>query len=62
MTKKPRYNRDGLPIDKNDWTAEDWADLHRAIQEAIKSIAARHEPKAAEESNPERRRGKGRKL
>ncbi len=37
-------------------------DLHLAIQAPIKSIAARHEPKTTEESNPEKRRGKGRKL
>lgn len=39
---RPRLNRDGIPIDKNDWTKTDWADLHHAIEKAKKLIRKRH--------------------
>ena len=39
---KKRLDRDGLPINPNDWTSEDWQDLHRGIQRIIRQIAARH--------------------
>lgn len=40
---KPKLNRDGLPIDRRDWTEEDWKDLHEAIEQAKDRIAKRHE-------------------
>lgn len=40
--KMERLTDEGLPRDARDWTEEDWADLHHAI-EAIKSkVRARH--------------------
>ncbi len=53
MKAKPRYNRDGLPIDKNLWTVEDWALLWSGIQNIIKEIARRHERERDGESERE---------
>ena len=41
--KLRRYNHDGLPVSSNDWTEEDWRDLHYAIQESIHKIRERHQ-------------------
>jgi len=38
-----KFNEHGLPVDANDWTVEDWIDLHTALELAYKKIATRHE-------------------
>jgi hypothetical protein len=38
--KKAGLSRDGLPLDPNDWSREDWEDLHRTL-EAFKGRARR---------------------
>lgn len=38
----PRLSRDGLPLDARDWTAEDWRDLHKAIETVKRKVKARH--------------------
>jgi hypothetical protein len=37
-----RMTVEGLPRDANDWTEEDWADLHHAIEHIKEKVAARH--------------------
>lgn len=39
-----QLHRTGVPMNANDWTEQDWADLHRATESAIVSIAQRHNP------------------
>jgi len=34
--------REGLLIDANGWSEQDWADLHHAVDGAIEKIRARH--------------------
>lgn len=34
--------RRGVPSNAEDWTTDDWRDLHRATERAIKRIAKRH--------------------
>jgi len=36
------HKRTGLPLRAEDWTEEDWLDLHRAIKRVTKKIARRH--------------------
>ena len=38
---KPRL-RDGLPVSPNDWTADDWRDLHAAMETVRRLVGARH--------------------
>jgi len=40
--RKPRLNRDGLPIDGRDWIPADWQDLHEAMEAAKRTIKERH--------------------
>lgn len=49
---KKKLNCDGLPIDKNDWTTQDWQDLHEAVERVKRNIARRH----ANDDDPGRRR------
>lgn len=55
--QKPRLNRDGLPIDKNDWLPQDWQDLHEAIEKVKRNVARRHmnddHEREAERNRPE---------
>lgn len=37
-----RYTPEGLPRDPLLWTVEDWRDLHNAIEEVKRKVAARH--------------------
>lgn len=39
---REQFTEDGLPKNANDWLEEDWADLHRAIEEIKDRVAARH--------------------
>lgn len=32
----------GVPVNANDWTEQDWMDLHRAMERVIRKIAKRH--------------------
>jgi len=50
---KKLHKRLGIPMEANDWTIEDWADLHAAISRAIKKIAKRHK----EEKHPAKEAG-----
>jgi len=38
---KPLH-RNGVPMNVEDWTEQDWMDLNEAVQTAIEKIAARH--------------------
>ena len=40
--KAKRLTPDGLPRDANDWTEDDWRDLHVALERVKASVAARH--------------------
>ncbi len=40
--RKVRLDRDGVPIDPNDWTVEDWRTLHEGIKLIKAIIAERH--------------------
>ena len=42
VRRPAKVNRDGIPVDSQDWTAQDWSDLHKAIEKAKKAIAKRH--------------------
>lgn len=48
--REKQYTADGLPRDTRDWTEQDWADLHHAIEEVKRKIAKRHQ-QAKEERN-----------
>lgn len=37
-----KLHKSGMPLKAEDWTEQDWSDLHFAIDGAIKKIAARH--------------------
>lgn len=39
---RQRFTEKGLPVDANDWTEDDWRDLHSAIDGVISKIARRH--------------------
>ncbi len=62
MTKKKlrrqheRRYRDGLPTDARDWTVEDWADLHRAMQWVMARVRRRHQEKEDSDGNEEQPR------
>jgi hypothetical protein len=46
LKKKDRTRtREGLLIDANGWSEQDWADLHHAVDGAIEKIRARHSPR-----------------
>lgn len=36
-----KYDAEGLPRDARDWTFEDWRDLHRAMEQVKRKVAAR---------------------
>lgn len=36
--------RRGIPVRAEDWTEQDWLDLHRATERVIRKIAKRHKP------------------
>lgn len=42
MRPRERLNRDGLPVDKMDWTYADWQTLHEAVERTKRIIAQRH--------------------
>lgn len=46
--KAVKLSRNGLPLDANDWTVQDWLDLHEAIEGVIQKVGARHAPKPPE--------------
>ncbi len=37
-----RFTQDGLPRDKNDWTEDDWRDLHEALESVKRKVKERH--------------------
>lgn len=41
-----RITRDGLPVEANNWAAQDWQDLHEAIERVKARVAARHKEAA----------------
>lgn len=43
--KSIRYTEDGLPRDVNDWTVEDWIDLHKGMEAIKRKIRQRHATK-----------------
>lgn len=49
MGKPIKLDRDGVPVDPNDWTVDDWRDLHFGMIAIKASIAERHKPKANSE-------------
>lgn len=40
--KPVELNRRGIPVHADDWTDEDWLDLHRSMKRLIRRIAKRH--------------------
>lgn len=42
-----RYDENGVPRDVNDWTIQDWKDLHEAMQTVIRKVGERHHPESA---------------
>lgn len=40
--KRVRLDKNGVPIDVNDWTDADWLDLHQTMRRLIRRIARRH--------------------
>lgn len=46
--RKVRLDADGVPIDPNDWTVEDWRTLWEGIRAIKATIAARHKPTETE--------------
>lgn len=51
MRPPPKLNHEGLPIDPDDWTYEDWRDLHFGILAIKARIAARHKPQTEDKPN-----------
>ncbi len=45
--RKVRLDKDGVPIDPNDWTVEDWRTLHEGITMIKAIIAGRHRAEPA---------------
>jgi hypothetical protein len=41
-TEHTHFHHSGVPIRAEDWTEEDWQDLHCALKRAIGKIARRH--------------------
>ena len=37
-----RFDENGLPRDANEWTEQDWRDLHEAMQRVIEKVGGRH--------------------
>ncbi len=52
--RKVQLDRDGVPIDPNDWTVEDWRTLHEGII-LIKAIIAEHHRVASSHEREENR-------
>lgn len=48
--KTVRLDKDGVPVDPNDWTKEDWADLYFGMIAIKARIAARHSLPEADEA------------
>lgn len=42
VSRSYRLTKDGLPVDQNDWTYEDWKDLYCTMERLKRRIAARH--------------------
>jgi hypothetical protein len=43
IVRRPiKLTRDGIPVDRNDWTEADWQDLHVAMERAKNAIRKRH--------------------
>jgi hypothetical protein len=40
---RPKLDKDGVPEDPNDWTAEDWFDLLKGMKRIKAKISKRHE-------------------
>ncbi len=40
--KRKKLSPNGLPINSNDWTYEDWRDLHNAIETVKRKVGERH--------------------
>jgi hypothetical protein len=43
-----RFDENGLPRDANEWTYEDWRDLHNALETIKANVSKRHEAKRKE--------------
>jgi hypothetical protein len=43
--KNKHFTEDCLPRDANDWTVEDWIDLHESLETVKLKVKARHKPK-----------------
>lgn len=54
-SERRKLSPDGLPIDPREWLAEDWSDLHEAIERIKKRIRDRH-AKAAAFAEPDYRK------
>lgn len=50
-----RLTDDGLLIDAREWEPCDWHDLHEAIEQIKRRIAARHRARVAKERKAEER-------
>ncbi len=50
--RKVRLDRDGVPVDPNDWTAEDWRTLHEGITLIKAIIAERHRNQSSPPAKP----------
>lgn len=46
-SERRKLSPDGLPIDPREWLAEDWRDLHEAIERIKKRVGERHAKVAA---------------
>ena len=44
-----KYTEDGLPRDSNEWTEEDWRDLHNALETIKKKVGQRHDRRRVSE-------------
>jgi hypothetical protein len=42
MSKPKKLDRNGVPVDRNQWTEQDWQDLNEAVEATRRKIAARH--------------------
>lgn len=52
MKRTPKYDKDGVPVDANDWEYEDWRILWEGYKAIKAAIAARHrERREAQEKN-----------
>lgn len=48
----PALNKRGLPIDVNEWTEDDWRDLHNALERVVRKIGRRHRAKLSQVEPP----------